>query len=176
MIPLSKPFIDENDISAVVDVLKSGRLALGPKAKELEMMFSKLIGTRFAIAVSSGTSGLHLCIKACDINPGDEIITSPFSFIASANCIVYEGGKPVFVDIEEDTFNMNTELISEKITDKTKAILPVHIFGQCCNMDKIMNISKERGLLVIEDACESLGAEYKGRKAGSFGDAAVFAF
>lgn len=175
-IPLSKPFIGEEEMKAVQDVLKSGQLSLGPKTIEFEKMFASLIGVKYAAAVSSGTAGLHLCIKTLGLKEGDEIITSPFSFIASANSIIYERAKPVFVDIDEKSLNMDPDKIEEKITKKTKAMLAVHIFGQPCEMDKIMAIAKKHNLAVIEDACEAICAEYKGRKAGTFGVASVFAF
>lgn len=175
-IPLSKPFIGEEEMNAVRDVLRSGQLSLGPKVIEFEKMFASLIGVKYAAAVNSGTAGLHLCIKALGLKEGDEVITSPFSFIASANSIIYEGAKPVFADIGENTLNIDPGKIEEKITKKTKAILAVHIFGQPCEMDKIMNIAKKHSLAVIEDACEAVCAEYKGRKAGTFGIASVFAF
>ncbi len=176
MIPIAKPHIDEKDIQEVVKVLKSGNLSLGPKLEEFEKKFSKYIGTKYAVAVSSGTAGLHLCIKALNIKEGDEVITSPFSFIASSNCIIYEKGKPVFVDINEKTKNIDPEKIEEVITPKTKAILPVHIFGESCDMEKIKKISEKHNIPIIEDACESLGTEYNGQKVGSFGLASVFAF
>ncbi|NQU98277.1 DegT/DnrJ/EryC1/StrS family aminotransferase [Candidatus Woesearchaeota archaeon] len=176
MIPLAKPHIDRKDIKAVEKVLKSGRLSLGPKIEEFEELFAKLIGTKHAVAVNSGTSGLHLCIKALGIGRGDEVITSPFSFVASANCVLFEGAKPVFVDVDEKTFNIDTSKIEKKITKKTKAILPVQVFGQSCDMGEIMRIAKKHKLKVIEDACESINAKYKGKKVGTFGDAAVFAF
>jgi perosamine synthetase len=176
MIPLAKPHIDKEDIREVVEVLESGALSLGPKIEEFEEKFAKQIGTKYAIAVNSGTSGLHLCIKALNIKEGDEVITTPFSFIASANCILFEKAKPVFVDVDEETFNINPELIEAKITDKTKAILLVHVFGQSCDMNKIVAIAKKHNLKIIEDACESINAVYEQKKVGTFGDAAVFAF
>ena len=176
MIPLAKPHIDNNDIQQVVDVMKTGMLSLGPKIPEFEEKFAKLIETKYAIAVNSGTSGLHLCLRALDIKKGSEVITSPFSFIASANCALFEDAKPVFVDVEEDTFNMNADLIEEKITKNTSAIIPVHIFGQACDIEKVMNLAKKNDLKVIEDACESINATFKDKKVGTFGDAAVFAF
>jgi perosamine synthetase len=176
MIPLAKPFIDKNDVKAIKGVLKSERLSIGPKVEQFEKAFARLIGTKYAVAVNSGTSGLHLCIKALGIKQGDEVITTPFSFVSSSNCVLFEGAKPVFVDVDENTFNINPDLIEEKITKKTKAILPVHIFGQSCDMKKIMAIAKKHKLKVIEDACESIGATNKRKKTGTFGDAAVFAF
>jgi len=175
-IPLARPCTATEEIKAVVEVLESGCLSLGPRLDEFERRFANLIGTRYAVGVNSGTSGLHLCIKALGIKEGDEVITSPFSFIASANSILYENARPVFVDIEEESFNMDPGKITEKVTKNTKAILVVHVFGQSCDMDPIMKIAKKFGLAVIEDACESINATYKGRKVGSFGQAAVFAF
>ena len=131
---------------------------------------------KHAVAVSSGTAGLHLALIAAGIKPGDEVITSPFSFVASANSILYVGAKPVFADIELNTFNIDPKEIEKKITPKTRAIMPVHIFGQPAKMDAIMDIAKKHKLVVIEDACESLLSTYKGKKAGSFGQSAVFAF
>jgi perosamine synthetase len=176
MIPVSQPYITQEDIDGITAVLKSGQLSNGPRQKEFEQRFEQLIGTKHAIAVNSGTSGLHLALRALGIQEGDEVITSPFSFIASANCILFEKAKPVFVDIEEDTFNINSSLIPEAITDKTRALLPVHIFGQSCDMESIMKIALMKDLRVVEDACESLGATHHKKKVGTFGDAAVFAF
>ena len=176
MIPLAQPDIGEEEIRLVNEVLRSGWLSMGPKVGEFEQLFANYIGTKHAIAVNSGTSGLHLCMNAIGIKKGDEVITSPFSFIASSNCIMFEGGKPVFVDIDPNTLNMDVERIEAAITKNTKAILPVHVFGQPCEMDAIMNIAEDHDLAVIEDACEAIGAEYKGQKAGTFGDASVFAF
>ncbi len=175
-IPLAKPYIGNEEVEEVIKVVKSGWLSIGPYLKKFEEEAAKFAGTKYAVAVNSGTSGLHLCAKAAGIKQGDEVITSPFSFIASSNPIIFEGGKPVFVDVDEKTYNMRPELIEEAITEKTKAILPVHIFGQSCEMDPIMEIAEEKGLKVIEDACESIGATYKGRKVGTFGESAVFAF
>lgn len=175
-IPIAKPHITDDEINAVVSVLKSGNLSLGPKYKEFEEQFAKHIGTKYACTVSSGTSGLHLALLAAGIKSGDEVITSPFSFIASSNSIIYVGAKPVFVDIDPVTFNIDPKKIEEKITKKTKAILPVHIFGQTADMDKIMKIAKKYNLKVVEDACESIDATYRGKKAGTFGESAVFAF
>jgi perosamine synthetase len=176
MITLAKPYITEDEIELVTEVLRSGILSLGPKLKEFENKFAQEIGTKFAIGVNSGTSGLHLCIRALGIKEGDEVITTPFSFVASSNCILYEKAKPVFVDVEEDTFNINPELIEAAITPRTKAILVAHIFGQSCNMNRIMDIARKYNLKVIEDACESINATHFGKKVGTFGDVAVFAF
>ncbi|MBU2578323.1 DegT/DnrJ/EryC1/StrS family aminotransferase [Patescibacteria group bacterium] len=175
-IPLSKPDLTNKEINAVVSVLKTPNLSLGPKVTEFEDKFAKYIGTKHAVSVSSGTAGLHLCIKSLEIGAGHKVITTPFSFIASSNCILFEGAKPVFVDIREDTLNIDEQAIEQKITKRTKAILPVHVFGYPCEMDKIYRVARKHNLAVIEDACEAIGAEYKNRKVGALGDCAVFAF
>jgi len=175
-IPLASPDISEKDRATIAEVLGTPFLSIGPKVEEFEKKLAAYAGTRYAIAVNSGTSGLHLCVRALDIKDGDEVITTPFSFIASANCILFERAKPVFVDIDPRTLCMDPARIEKAITKKTKAILPVHIFGHPCDMDAIRKIAKARNLSIIEDACESLGSEYKGKRTGVFGDAAVFAF
>ncbi|MCK5044572.1 aminotransferase class V-fold PLP-dependent enzyme [Candidatus Parcubacteria bacterium] len=175
-IPLSSPDITSKDVEAINQVLSTSFLSIGPKVKEFEKKIANYIGVKYAVAVNSGTSGLHLCVRSLDIKDGDEVITAPFSFIASANCMLFERAKPVFVDIDEKTLCIDVNKIEEKITEKTKAIMPVHIFGHSCEMDKIMEIAKKHNLAVIEDACEAIGGEYKGKKVGSFGDASVFAF
>jgi len=169
MIPIAKPVVDNEEVEAVKEVLLSGSLAQGRKVGEFEEAFAAYIGTRYAVAVSSGTAALHLALLAYGIGEGDEVITTPFSFIATANAILFTGARPVFVDIEEKTFNLDPEQVEGKITARTKAILPVHLYGQSCAMDKIMDIAGKYNLAVIEDACQAHGAEYKGRKAGSFG-------
>lgn len=175
-IPMSRPDIGELEIARVNQVLRTPCLSMGPMLEEFEEKVANYVGARFAIGVSSGTAGLHLGVKAVGINEGDEVITTPFSFVASANCILYERAQPVFVDIDPDTMNMDPGLIEEKITEKTKAILPVHVFGQPCEMDRIMELARKYDLKVVEDACEALGAEYDGRKAGTFGNLGVYAF
>jgi perosamine synthetase len=175
-VPLSQPFLGDEEINAVVAVLKSDRLALGPRTAEFEELFAKAIGVKYAVAVNSGTSGLHLAVRALGLGPGDEVITTPFSFVASSNCILFEGATPVFVDADEGTFNIDPSLIEAAITPKTKAILPVHVFGESADMDPIMAIAKKHGLRVIEDACEAIQATYKGRTVGTFGDVAVYGF
>lgn len=175
-IQIAKPFIDEEDIEGVVEVLKSGWLSLGPKIKEFEKEFAKYAGVKYACAVSSGTAALHLGVKALGLKKGDEVITTPFSFVASSNVLLYEGVKPIFSDIEETTFNMDPSLIEGVITEKTKAILPVHIFGQSVQMDEILRIAKKNNLKILEDACESLGATYKGKMVGVAGDIGTYAF
>lgn len=175
-IPLAKPYVGEEEVEAVSEVIRSGVLSFGPKLAEFEHKFAEFIGTKHAIAVNSGTSGLHLCMKVLNIKPGDEVITTPFSFVASANPIIFEGGKPVFADINEKTYNIDPQKLEEAITKKTKAIMLVHLFGRPCNMKAITQISEKRRIPIIEDACEALGATYNGRKVGTFGRAAVFAF
>ena len=174
--PIAKPYIGKKEEQYVLEVLHSGILSIGQKVEEFEKKFTKFAGTKYACAVSSGTAGLHLAMIAAGIGPDDEVITSPFSFVASANAILYVGAKPVFVDIDPVTYNMDPAKIEEKITKKTKAILVVHIFGQMTDMDPIMKLAKKYKLKVIEDACESIGATYKGKKVGTFGESAVFAF
>jgi len=175
-IPMSSPDITQAEIDAVNDVLNTRWLSLGPKIGEFEQAFADYVGVTHAIGVNSGTSGLHLAMIAAGIGPGDEVITPSFSFIASANCVLYERGKPVFVDIDPDTGNIDPACIEAAITPRTKAIIPVHAFGQPADMDPILEIAAQHNLMVIEDACEAIGAEYKERPAGTFGDAAVFAF
>ncbi len=175
-IPLSKQEITASEVEMIKDTLTSPYLTLGPKVREFESLFADYIGVKHAVAVNSGTSALHLAIRALDIKDGDEVITTPFSFISSANAPLFERAKPVFADIEEETFCIDPAKIEEKITPRTKAILPVHIFGYVADMDSILAIAKKHDLKVIEDACEALGSEYKGKRAGSFGDVAAFGF
>jgi len=175
-IPLSKPWITEGDIKAVEEVLRTPYLSLGPKLPEFEEMLASVANRKYAVAVNSGTSALHLIIRSLGIKDGDEVITTPFSFIASSNCILFERAKPVFVDINPKTYNINPDLIEEKITDKTKAILAVDVFGQPADWDKLTEIAKKYNLFLIEDSAEAIGSEYKGGPAGSFGIASVFAF
>lgn len=175
-ISLSAPDITEADIESVTRVLRSGRLSLGPVLQEFEERFAEFVGTRHAVAVSSGTAALHLCMLTLELQPEDEVITTPFSFIASANCIMMVGAVPVFVDIDPDTWNINTNLIRRAISARTRAILPVHVFGQPAKMDAIQDIALSEGLSVIEDACEAVGAYYREQAVGTFGDAGTFAF
>lgn len=175
VIPVAGPIIDEEEKQAVLDVLNSGVLAEGPRVREFEEAFARLCGVQFAIATSSGTAALHIALLAHGIGPGDEVITSPFTFIASANSILYTGAKPVFVEIDPDTFNVHPELIESAITPNTRAILPVHLFGLSCDMRAIMEIAERHRLVVIEDACQSHGARYENQPVGSFGTG-VFSF
>jgi dTDP-4-amino-4,6-dideoxygalactose transaminase len=175
-ITMSSPDITQAEIEAVNDVLHTKYLSLGPKLPAFEQAIARYVGARHGVGVNSGTSGLHLAVLAAGIQPGDEIITTSFSFIASANCILYAGGVPVFVDIDLATGNIDPTKIEAAITSRTKAILPVHAFGQPADMDPILEIARKYDLAVIEDACEAVGAEYKGRLAGTLGDVGVFAF
>ncbi|MGQ9489408.1 MAG: DegT/DnrJ/EryC1/StrS family aminotransferase [Anaerolineae bacterium] len=169
MIPISKPFIGEAETQAVLEVLASSYLVQGPRTAMLEEKFAAVCGTRYAIATANGTTALHVALLANGIGPGDEVITTPFTFQASVNSIIYTGARPVFVDIAEDTFNINPELIEAAITPRTKAIMPVHLYGYPCDMDAILAIADRHGLLIIEDAAQAIGATYKGKRVGSFG-------
>ena len=169
MIPISKPFIGEAEKQAVMDVLDSGMLAQGPRTAKFEERFAQVCGVKHAIATSSGTTALHLALLAHGVGPGDEVITTPFTFIASANSILFTGAKPVFVDVDAATFNIDPSLIEAAITPKTKAIMPVHLYGYVCDMNAIQAIADKYGLAIIEDACQAVGATYHDKKAGSFG-------
>jgi perosamine synthetase len=171
-ISIAKPVIGPEEKQAVMDVLDSGMLAQGPRTKEFEESFAVMCGTKFAVATSSGTTALHLALLAHGIGEGDEVITSPFTFIASANSVLFTGARPVFVDIDPKTFNLDVTKIEKAITPRTKAILPVHLFGLCCDMDAILAIAEKHHLAIIEDACQSHGAEYRGKRAGAFGTGA----
>lgn len=169
MIPISKPFIGEAEKKEVLAVLDSGMLVQGPRTAALETKFAAACGVKHAVATSSGTTALHLALLAHGIGEGDEVITTPFTFIASANSILYVGAQPVFVDIDAETFNINPALIEAAVTSRTKAILPVHLYGYPCDMDAILEIARRHRLVVIEDAAQAVGAEYKGKRTGSFG-------
>ena len=176
-IPFAPPYITEDEINVVIEVLKSGWLSMGYKTLEFENKFAEYIGSKHAVATNSCTSALFLSLKVLGIKKGDEVITTPFTFAATANVIVHCGAKPVFVDIEEETYNINADKIEEKITDKTKAIIVVHYGGQPADMKKIMKIAREYDLKVIEDAAHAVGSEYeKGKKVGSFGNLTCFSF
>ena len=175
-IPLSSPNINADDRSAVLEVLNSTALSLGPRLPEFETAICSVTGARYAVAVNSGTSGLHLAVKAAEIHDGDQVITTAFSFVASANCILFERGVPVFVDIDERSLNIDVAQVERAITPRTKAILVVHVFGRPCAMDQLLPIAERHGLILIEDACEALGATFGGRAVGRFGQTGVFAF
>jgi perosamine synthetase len=175
-VPLSGPFVDERDEDLVLEVLRSGRLSLGPTIDRFEELFAEKIGAPYAAAVSSGTAGLHLLCVSAGIEPGDEVITSPYSFAASANCFVYEGGVPVFADIDARTLNLDPAAVEAAVTPLTKAIVAVDIYGYPCELDPLREIAAKHGLALIQDSCEALGARYKGEPIGSHGPSAVFAF
>lgn len=175
-LPLARPDITIKERKAVSDVLKTSVLSLGEKKEEFEKMLAGFAGVKYAVSANSGTSALHLIIKSLGIGQGDEVITTPFSFVASANCILYEKAKPVFADIDEKTLNIDASKIEEKITDKTKAILAVDVFSHPADWNELKKIANKHKLFLIEDSAEALGSEYFGKKCGSFGDAAVFAF
>ena len=175
-IPLSKPYIGEREEELVLEVLRSGRLSLGPMIERFEEMIAERVGAPYAVAVSSGTAGLHLLCRIAGIGPGDEVITSPISFVASANCFILEGGIPVFADVNPRTLNLDPDAVEAAITERTKAIVAVDMFGYPCELDELRAIADRHGLLVIEDAAEALGAVYKGGPIGSHGPPAVFGF
>ena len=176
MIPYGKQTIDQDDIQAVVDVLQSDFLTTGPKIAEFEQTVADYVGAKYAVAISNGTSALHAACFAAGIGPGDEVITTPLTFAASANCVLYCGGTPVFADVDPKTYNIDPEDIQRKITDRTKAIIAVHLAGQPCDMDAIHSIAREHGLIVIEDGAHALGSVYKGKKVGSMSDMTTFSF
>jgi perosamine synthetase len=161
--------LGDDEVQAVADVLRSGRLVQGPRVASFEDGFASYVGTKHAVAVNSGTAALHVALLAAGVGAGDEVITTPFSFIATANSILYCNAKPVFVDIDEMTFNIDASLIAKAITNRTKAVLIVHLYGQPCDMDEIVRICNEHNLTLIEDACQAHGAEYRGKKVGSYG-------
>lgn len=175
-IPLSAPEITEADIEAVVSVLRTPRLSIGPKMAEFEKVVAEAAGVPYGIAVSSGTAGLHLCLCALGIGEGDEVILPSFTFIAAGNAVLYQRATPVFVDIDPLTLNLDAGRIERLITPRTRAILVVHTFGRPADLDPILDVARKRGLAVIEDACEAIGAQYHGRKVGGVGDLGVFAF
>ena len=176
MIPIAKPLIAEEEVEEVVKVLRSGMIAQGPQVADFEEKFANYVGTKRAVAVSSGTTALHLSLLVAGVASGDEVITSPFSFAATGNCALYVGARPVFVDIDPNTYNLNPEKIEDAITERTKVILPVHLYGQPAEMDRINEIAQENELLVIEDAAQAHGAIYNNKMVGSLGDMACFSF
>lgn len=192
-ISLSAPDIGEREVEYVNEVMRSNQLSMGPWLEKFEKKFAAYIGTDHAIAVNSGTSGLHLCVRALGIGPQDAVITTSFSFVASVSCFLYEGARPVLVDIDSSTLNLDPAAVRDylrsgcsrsaggPLVDResgrvVKAIMPVHVFGLPCQMDELMDIAREYGLFVIEDACEAIGAEFGGQRTGTFGNAGVFAF
>ena len=175
-IPYGRQSIDDADIEAVVKVLKSDYLTTGPAVEAFEKKVADYVGAKYAVAVSNGTAALHVACLAAGIGEGDEVITTPITFAASANCVLYCGGTPVFADIDPDTYNISPEELESKITPQTKAIIPVHYTGQPCDMDAILEIARKHDLLVIEDGAHALGASYKGKKIGSIADMTCFSF
>jgi len=173
---LSQPWITDGDIAAVLDVLRSPTLSIGPKVREFEKAMARYAGTAEAVAVNSGTSGLHLCLAASDIGPGHEVITSPFSFVASANCALYQGATPVFVDIDPLTLNLDLNQVESRTTSNTRAYIPVDVFGQPAPVEELEPFAERRGVVIIRDSCEAIGAERNGRRIGTQGRASVFAF
>jgi perosamine synthetase len=175
-INLSAPWIDERDEENVLEVLRSGWLSLGPTGPRFESMIADAVGAPYAAGVSSGTAGLHLCMHLADVQPGDEVITSPYSFVASANCAIYMGATPVFADIDPHTYNIDPAAVEAAITPRTKALVAVDIFGYPAEYDELLAICEKHGVFLVEDSCEALGARYKGKPLGSHGHPAVWAF
>ena len=175
-LPLSRPWLDEREEELVLEVLRSGRLSLGPWIDRFEEQIAERVGAPHAAALSSGTAGLHLLCKIAGLGPGDEVITSPLSFVSSANCFILEGATPVFADVDPVTLNLDPTTVEAAITERTRAIVAVDMFGLPCELDELRAIADRHGLTLIEDACESLGAEYRGRPLGAHGTSAVFAF
>jgi perosamine synthetase len=175
-IGLSSPYLDGREEELVLEVLRSGRLSLGPMVERFEELFAEAVGAPYAAAVSSGTAGLHLLARIAAVGPGDEVITSPYSFAASANCFLYERAEPVFADVDPVTLNLDPAAVEAAITPRTKAIVPVDIYGYPCELDPLRELAERHGLALIQDACEALGAEYRGARLGSQGPSAVFAF
>ena len=175
-VQLSKPWLDEREEELVTEVLRSGRLSLGPTIDRFEEMLAERVGAPFAAAVSSGTAGLHLLCIAAGVGPGDEMITSPYSFVASANCAIYEGAAPVFADVDSRTLNLDPAAVEAAVSERTRAVVAVDIYGYPCELDELRAVCDRHGLVLIEDACEALGARYRGAPVGSHGPSAVFAF
>jgi perosamine synthetase len=175
-VPLSKPWITSEDVAGVLSVLESPVLSLGPRVRQFERAMADYVGVADAVAVNSGTSGLHLCLAALGIEAGDEVVTSPFSFVASANAAIYQGARPVFADIDPQTLTIDPAAIDARISPRTRAILPVDVFGQPAATEAITAIARRCGLAVVRDACEAIGAEREGHRAGSDGTPTVFAF
>ena len=175
-IPLSRPEIDDADREAVLDVMRTDRLSLGPVTRRFEEGLAGWSGTKYAVAVCSGTAALHLAVRGLGIGPGDEVITTPFSFVASSNCILYEGARPIFVDVEPDTLNIDPARVRDAIGERTRAILAVDIFGHPAEWDELEALAAEFDLALIEDSAEALGSRYRGRPAGGFGQVGIFGF
>jgi len=176
MIPYGRQYIDESDIEAVVDALQSDWLTTGPKVKEFEESVAEYVGVKYAVAVSSGTAALHSAMYALDIGPNDEVIVPSITFASTANCVIFQGGTPVFVDVDPDTLLIDPAEVEKKVTDRTKAIIAVDYAGQPCDYDRLQEIADRRNLAIVTDGCHSLGAEYNGRKVGGIADMTVFSF
>jgi perosamine synthetase len=175
-VPLSRPYIDERDEELVLDVLRSGRLSLGPTIERFEELLAERVGAPYAAAVSSGTAGLHMLCHIAGVEPGDEVITSPVAFVATANCFIFEGGVPVFADVDPQTLNLDPAAVEAAITERTKGIVVVDMFGYPCELDELRAIAERHELWLIDDSCEALGAEYKGAPIGSHGVSGAFGF
>jgi perosamine synthetase len=177
VVPLARPLLDDRDARLVMETLRSGRLALGPRLGDFERGLARYLDVPYVAAVSSGTAGLHLAIRAAGVEPGDEVLTSPFSFVASANCLLYEGARPRFCDIDPRSLNIDPEAVAAAVTERTTGLLPVHVFGYPADMDELERVAVERGLWLVEDACEALGARHAdGRAVGARGNLSVFGF
>ncbi len=176
MIPIARPLIGDEEKQAVMAVMDSGMLACGPKTEEFESQFARFVGTKHAIATTSGTTALHLALLALNVSSGDEVIFPSFSFVATANSALFCNGTPVFCDVDSKTFNLDAEKLKSLITDKTKVVMPVHLYGQPADMDPILEIAQDHGLHVVSDAAQAHGAKYDGRMVGSFGDLECFSF
>jgi perosamine synthetase len=175
-IPLARPCLDEREEELVLEVLRSGRLSLGPTIDRFEEQIAERVGAPFAAAVSSGTAGLHLLAHIAGFGPGDEVITSPLTFAASANCFIYEGATPVFADVDPQTWNLDPAAVEAAITERTKGVVAVDMFGYPCELEPLMELCEQRGLMLIEDSAEALGGQYKGAPIGSHGPPCVFGF
>ena len=176
MIPLSRPYLGQREEELVLEVLRSGRLSLGPAIDRFEELFAERVGAPFAAAVSSGTAGLHLLCHIAGLGPGDEVVTSPISFVATANCFMFEGAVPVFADVDARTLNLDVRAVEAAITDRTRAIVAVDMFGYPCELDELRSLCDRHGLTLIADSCEALGAQYRGAPVGSHGVSAAFGF
>jgi perosamine synthetase len=171
MISIAKPIMEDSEITAILEVLRSGQLACGPKVREFEEKFAEWSQAKYAVSTTSGTTSLHTALLANGIEPGDEVITTPFSFIASSNCVLHASARPVFADIEPDYYTIDPQEIEKRINAKTRAIIPVHLYGQLCEMEALTRIAQEHNLVIIQDACQAHGARYKGLPSGAYGTA-----